>query len=100
LRRRGASQALRRRRSRPARCSGFGAKGPGTSVYFRDPDGSLMEFMSYIPQRMVQGERSAGQHDPTVPAARYSDPAGRRCARGICRAKLPDLALPATVAAR
>jgi len=25
----------------------FGAKGPGTSVYFRDPDGSLMEFMSY-----------------------------------------------------
>ena len=27
----------------------FGAKGPGTSVYFRDPDGSLMEFMSYAP---------------------------------------------------
>ena len=25
----------------------FGAKGNGTSVYFRDPDGSLMEFMSY-----------------------------------------------------
>jgi catechol 2,3-dioxygenase-like lactoylglutathione lyase family enzyme len=25
----------------------FGAKGRGTSVYFRDPDGSLMEFMSY-----------------------------------------------------
>ena len=25
----------------------FGARGPGTSVYFRDPDGSLMEFMSY-----------------------------------------------------
>ena len=24
-----------------------GAKGPGTSVYFRDPDGSLMEFISY-----------------------------------------------------
>jgi len=24
-----------------------GAKGPGTSVYFRDPDGSLLEFMSY-----------------------------------------------------
>ncbi|MBV9346401.1 MAG: VOC family protein [Pseudolabrys sp.] len=25
----------------------FGARGPGISVYFRDPDGSLMEFMSY-----------------------------------------------------
>jgi catechol 2,3-dioxygenase-like lactoylglutathione lyase family enzyme len=25
----------------------FGAKGEGTSVYFRDPDGSLMEFISY-----------------------------------------------------
>jgi catechol 2,3-dioxygenase-like lactoylglutathione lyase family enzyme len=24
-----------------------GALGPGTSIYFRDPDGSLMEFMSY-----------------------------------------------------
>jgi catechol 2,3-dioxygenase-like lactoylglutathione lyase family enzyme len=25
----------------------FGAKGAGTSVYFRDPDGSLMELISY-----------------------------------------------------
>ena len=25
----------------------FGARGRGRSVYFRDPDGSLMEFMSY-----------------------------------------------------
>jgi catechol 2,3-dioxygenase-like lactoylglutathione lyase family enzyme len=25
----------------------FGAKGHGKSVYFRDPDGSLMEFISY-----------------------------------------------------
>ena len=25
----------------------FGAKGAGMSVYFRDPDGSLMEFISY-----------------------------------------------------
>jgi catechol 2,3-dioxygenase-like lactoylglutathione lyase family enzyme len=24
-----------------------GARGEGTSVYFRDPDGSLMEFISY-----------------------------------------------------
>jgi hypothetical protein len=27
----------------------FGAKGGGTSVYFRDPDGSLLEFISYLP---------------------------------------------------
>jgi catechol 2,3-dioxygenase-like lactoylglutathione lyase family enzyme len=26
----------------------FGAKGPGTSVYFRDPDGSLLEYISYL----------------------------------------------------
>ncbi len=26
----------------------FGARGSGTSVYFRDPDGSLMEFISYM----------------------------------------------------
>jgi catechol 2,3-dioxygenase-like lactoylglutathione lyase family enzyme len=25
----------------------LGAKGHGTSIYFRDPDGSLMEFISY-----------------------------------------------------
>jgi catechol 2,3-dioxygenase-like lactoylglutathione lyase family enzyme len=24
-----------------------GARGPGRSVYFRDPDGSLLEFISY-----------------------------------------------------
>ena len=28
----------------------FGAKGAGTSIYFRDPDGSLMEFISYRPR--------------------------------------------------
>ena len=27
-----------------------GARGPGTSVYFRDPDGSLLEFISYAVQ--------------------------------------------------
>ena len=26
----------------------FGARGAGTSVYFRDPDGSLLEFISYM----------------------------------------------------
>ena len=26
----------------------FGAKGQGASVYFRDPDGSLLEFISYF----------------------------------------------------
>ena len=25
----------------------FGCRGTGTSVYFRDPDGSLLEFISY-----------------------------------------------------
>ncbi len=28
-------------------CKRFGGQGDGTSVYFRDPDGSLMEFISY-----------------------------------------------------
>lgn len=27
-----------------------GAKGAGTSVYFRDPDGTLLEFISYEPE--------------------------------------------------
>lgn len=29
----------------------FGAKGRGMSVYFRDPDGSLLEFISYANQK-------------------------------------------------
>ena len=28
----------------------FGSQGEGTSVYFRDPDGSLLEFISYQPE--------------------------------------------------
>jgi catechol 2,3-dioxygenase-like lactoylglutathione lyase family enzyme len=32
----------------------FGARGAGTSVYFRDPDGSLLEFISY---QRKDGER-------------------------------------------
>jgi catechol 2,3-dioxygenase-like lactoylglutathione lyase family enzyme len=31
----------------------FGARGPGTSVYFRDPDGSLLEFISYAGRATV-----------------------------------------------
>ena len=30
----------------------FGAGGDGTSVYFRDPDGSLLEFISYQPEAL------------------------------------------------
>ena len=33
-------------RSSAGRCSASAPRAPGTSVYFRDPDGSLMEFMS------------------------------------------------------
>ncbi|WP_407571277.1 VOC family protein [Deinococcus altitudinis] len=29
----------------------FGARGDGVSVYFRDPDGSLLEFISYHPSK-------------------------------------------------
>jgi catechol 2,3-dioxygenase-like lactoylglutathione lyase family enzyme len=37
----------------------FGAKGTGTSVYFRDPDGSLLEFISY---RLRSGETAHELH--------------------------------------
>ena len=75
----------------------FGAKGLGTSVYFRDPDGSLMEFISYVSHAGEQLAREApGKHDPTflppgIPAPQ--DDGGARHLTGI---KLPDLALPAT----
>jgi catechol 2,3-dioxygenase-like lactoylglutathione lyase family enzyme len=39
----------------------FGSRGQGTSVYFRDPDGSLLEFISYEGNEggrsLVSGER-------------------------------------------
>ena len=34
-------------RWRPARSGDPGARGDGVSVYFRDPDGSLPEFITY-----------------------------------------------------
>ena len=37
----------------------FGAKDAGTSVYFRDPDGSLMEFISYVRTPERRGPRDA-----------------------------------------
>ena len=62
----------------------FGAKGAGTSVYFRDPDGSLMEFM-YVSETANEAE---------APGARiirmFCRPAFRRrrttAPRGICPA--------------
>src|SRR5262249_13194748 len=36
-----------------------GARGRGTSVYFRDPDGSLMEFMSYAGMRGGGSDRGS-----------------------------------------
>ena len=57
----------------------FGAKGAGTSVYFRDPDGSLMEFISYQRFGRRSGStRSAGRARSDLSAARYSGAEGRR----------------------
>ena len=75
----------------------FGAKGDGTSVYFRDPDGSLMEFISYAPAADKRPPREApGQHDPTVLPLGIPAPSDDGAARHLPGRTLPDLALPAT----
>ena len=75
----------------------FGAKGAGTSVYFRDPDGSLMEFISYMqgPDKRPQRE-APGKHDPTILPANIPAPQDDGAARHLRGMALPDLALPAT----
>jgi peroxiredoxin/catechol 2,3-dioxygenase-like lactoylglutathione lyase family enzyme len=75
----------------------FGARGAGTSVYFRDPDGSLMEFMSYAQAAPGHGPREApGHHDPMVLPADIPAPKDDGAARHLAGMKIPDLALPAT----
>ena len=74
----------------------FGAKGQGTSVYFRDPDGSLMEFMSYGTKPMTE---APGTHNPNVLPPNIPAPQDDGAARHLAGMKLPDIALPATAGA-
>jgi peroxiredoxin/catechol 2,3-dioxygenase-like lactoylglutathione lyase family enzyme len=74
----------------------FGAKGEGSSVYFRDPDGSLMEFMSYTGTAMAQAREAPGAHDPTHLPANIPVPVDDGAARHLAGMTLPDIALPAT----
>jgi peroxiredoxin/catechol 2,3-dioxygenase-like lactoylglutathione lyase family enzyme len=75
----------------------FGARGAGTSVYFRDPDGSLMEFISYMSGGDRPRAREApGKHDPTALPPDIPVPQDDGAARHLPGMKLPDLALPAT----
>jgi peroxiredoxin/catechol 2,3-dioxygenase-like lactoylglutathione lyase family enzyme len=91
----------------------FGARGQGTSVYFRDPDGSLMELISYAPQgekssaasERAQGGAAAhaasareapGAHDPTYLPPDIPVPQDDGAARHLPGMKVPDMPLPAT----
>jgi peroxiredoxin/catechol 2,3-dioxygenase-like lactoylglutathione lyase family enzyme len=75
----------------------FGAKGEGTSVYFRDPDGSLMEFISYAQASEQRPQREApGRHDPTVLPANIPAPHDDGATRHLTGMALPDLPLLAT----
>src|SRR6516225_9628854 len=74
----------------------FGAKGAGMSVYFRDPDGSLMEFISYARQEKRAPREAPGTHDPTVLPFNIPVPQDDGAARHLPGRALPDLALPAT----
>src|SRR6516164_3569550 len=70
---------------------------PGASVYFRDPDGSLMEFISYARPAERRGPREApGQHDPNVLPNDLPLPQDDGAARHLPGRALPDLALLAT----
>ena len=72
----------------------FGAKGAGTSVYFRDPDGSLMEFISYARQSEQRRRgtqpastiRTCCRADIPVP---QDDGAARHLPGGLARSALP-----------
>ncbi len=70
----------------------FGAKGAGTSVYFRDPDGSLMEFISYARMRNcslpVMGQDVLGQD--------HAQPIGAEWARAKPPARTTRLSFPPT----
>ncbi len=74
----------------------FGAKGEGTSVYFRDPDGSLMEFMSYTGAATTEAREAPGKHDPTHLPANIPAPQDDGGARHLTGMALPDLPLPGT----
>jgi peroxiredoxin/catechol 2,3-dioxygenase-like lactoylglutathione lyase family enzyme len=75
----------------------FGARGAGTSIYFRDPDGSLMEFISYAGSAEQRPQREAsGKHDPTVLPANIPAPRDDGGARHLTGMTLPDLPLLAT----